>query len=214
LGDAAVTWIAFLNADYSAFCYLINNKARSYGMQPIQHIEQWLRNSQSSGHGHLYTAASFRSLFPGLNPGAYRALIHRAERRGLLERVCQGVYQYSGSPGETGLILFHAAALLRARHFNYISLETALSDAGLISQVPMAWITIVSTGRSAQIDCGRFGRIEFLHTKRSMSGIVGELTYDSDCHLFRASPKLALEDIRRFKRPTTDLLQDSLDDSF
>ena len=204
----------FLNADYSAFCYLIHNKARSYGMQPIQHLEQWLRNSQSSGHGHLYTAASFRSLFPGLNPGAYRALIHRAERRGLLERVCQGVYQYSGSPGQTSLILFHAAALLRARNFNYISLETALSDAGLISQVPMAWITIVSTGRSAQIDCGRFGRIEFLHTKRSMSGIVGELTYDSDCHLFRASPKLALEDMRRFKRPTTDLLQDASDDSF
>src|SRR5680860_1732495 len=48
----------FLNADYSAFCYLIHNKARSYGMQPIQHLEQWLRNSQSSGHGHLYTEAS------------------------------------------------------------------------------------------------------------------------------------------------------------
>ena len=31
--------------------------------------------------------------------------------------------------------------------FNYISLETALSDEGVISQIPINRITIMSTGR-------------------------------------------------------------------
>ncbi len=178
-------------------------------MQPIQRLEQWLLTPHSPEAGRLYTTMTFRALFPDLSPGAYRAVIHRAEKRGLLERVCQGIYQYPGTPDDTGLILFHAAALLRARHFNYISLETVLSDSGLISQVPMAWITVVSTGRSAQISCGRFGTIEFVHTERPMSAISDELSYDSACHLFRASVRLALSDMRRFNRPTIDLVQES-----
>jgi len=180
-------------------------------MQPIQRLERWLREAHSSGEERLYTTASFRSLFPELSHGAYRALLHRAERRGILERVCQGVYQYTGSPDNSGLILFHAAASLRPQHFNYISLETMLSEAGLISQVPLAWVTLVSTGRSAEVRCGRFGTIEFLHTERAMSQVIGELTYDASRHLYRASPELALADMRRFGRSTMDLVQESDD---
>ena len=180
-------------------------------MQPIQQLEQWLLISHSTRIGGLYSTASFRSLFPDLNPGAYRALLHRAEKRGLLERVCQGIYQYAGAPDTSGLILFHAAALLRAQHFNYISLETVLSEAGLISQIPIAWITLVSSGRSATIGCGRFGTIEFMHTERAMSQVIDELSYDSGRHLYRASPKLALADMRRFDRSTIDMILGSED---
>jgi len=180
-------------------------------MQPIQRLERWLLASHSTKAGKLYSATAFRALFPDLSPGAYRALLHRAEKRGLLERVCQGVYQYVGAPDNSGLILFHAAALLRARHFNYISLETTLCDAGLISQMPIGWVTVISTGRSAEISCGRFGTIEFIHTERPMSQIIDDLTYDSDRHLFRASPKLALADMRRFNRSTLDLVQEPAD---
>lgn len=180
-------------------------------MQPLQRLEQWLRNQarESGDNARLYTAVTFRPLLPDLSAGAYRAVIRRAEQRGLLERVCQGVYQYTGNPDQSGLILFHAAALLRAQHFSYISLETALSDAGVISQVPMAWITLVSTGRTATLNCGRFGTIEFVHTERPMAQIEDELTYDSRCHLFRASTALAMADMRRFNRPTLDLVQEA-----
>lgn len=177
-------------------------------MQPVQRLAHWLLASNSAGVGRLYPATAFRSLFPDMNQGAYRALLHRAEKRGLLERVCQGIYQYAGAPDCSGLILFHAAALLRARHFNYISLETVLSESGIISQMPMAWITVISTGRSAQVSCGRFGTIEFIHTERPMSQIINELSYDADRHLFRASPELALADLRRFNRSTLDLVQE------
>jgi hypothetical protein len=120
--------------------------------------------------------------------------------------VCQGVYQYAGAPDNSGLILFRAAALVRARHFNYISLETVLSEAGVISQVPIAWITLVSTGRSTTLNCGRFGTIEFVHTERAMSQVIGELSYDPDRHLYRASPELALADMHRFNRSTIDMI--------
>jgi len=175
-------------------------------MQPIQRLERWLLTSPLAKKGTVYSTASFRSLFPDLSPGAYRALLHRAEKRGLLERVCQGVYHYAGSPDNSGLILFHAAALLRARHFNYIGLETVLSEAGVISQIPIAWITLVSTGRSTTMDCGRFGTIEFVHTERAMSQVIGDLIYDPDRHLYRASPELALADMHRFNRSTIDMI--------
>lgn len=178
-------------------------------MQPLKRLERWLLASKPDSGGQLYSSLAFRSLFTDLSPGAYRALLHRAEKIGLLERVCQGIYQYTGAPDNSGHILFHAAALLRARNFNYISLETALSDAGWISQIPMAWITIISTGRSATLNCGRFGTIEFIHTERAMSEIVSELSYDTGRHLFMASPTLALADMRRFNRPTIDLVMES-----
>ena len=48
-----------------------------------------------------------------------------------------GLYLYPRASHPGGLILYHAAVGLRADAFNYISLESALSDAGVISQIPM-----------------------------------------------------------------------------
>jgi len=44
-----------------------------------------------------------------------------------------------------------------------------------------------------------------------MSQVIGELTYDASRHLYRASPELALADMRRFGRSTMDLVQESDD---
>jgi len=183
-------------------------------MQPLQRLEQWLRSRHQSNESRLYPSGAFRSLVPELNSGAYRGLLRRAEQRGLIERVCQGVYQYTGAPDQSGYILFHAAAILRARHFNYISLETVLSDAGIISQIPIAWVTIVSTGRSGHVSCGRYGTIEFVHTERPMSRVVDELHYNPERHMYQASSELALEDMHRFHRSTLNLVQENNDDRF
>jgi len=99
-----------------------------------------------------------------------------------------------------GRVLFHAAALLRANAFNYISLETALSDAGIISQIPMDRITLMSSGCGNVISCGEFGRIEFVHTVRSPENLADQLSYDAACRLWRASPALALRDMRATRR--------------
>jgi hypothetical protein len=80
-------------------------------------------------------------------------------------------------------------------------LETALSDAGVISQVPIHWITLMSSGRSQVVDGGDFGRIEFVHTAQ----LPGDLTYDRERRLWRASARLALRDMRATRR-TQDLV--------
>lgn len=95
-----------------------------------------------------------------------------------------------------GLLLYHAAALLRADKFNYISLETALSDAGVISQIPLNWISMMSSGRSSTISCGEFGNIEYVHTQQKPTFLSPQLTYDHRCGLWRANVHQAIKDMK------------------
>ena len=124
----------------------------------------------------------------------------------------QGGLSLSGSGLSGGRIAFHAAARLRAAEFNYISLETVLSDAGVIPQVPINWISLMSSGRSHVVDCGDFGHIEFVHTAQRPGEISAELTYDPDCHLWRASVRQALRDMRATRRSMELLDTEALDE--
>jgi hypothetical protein len=90
---------------------------------------------------------------------------------------------------------------MRADTFNYISLESALSDAGVISQVPLQWLTLMSGGRSAIIRCGDFGTIEFIHSAKVPATLAGRVVHDERCGLWRASVGLAIEDMKACRRP-------------
>lgn len=147
---------------------------------------------------YLFTMADLQGAFAA--PRNMAVLLSRAERGGLLRRVCRGIYLYPRVDYPRGRVLFHTAALLRAREFNYISLETALSDAGIISQVPIDCITLMSSGRGHTVSCGDFGRIEFVHTARRPAQLAEQLVYDAECRLWRASPALALRDMRATRR--------------
>lgn len=127
-------------------------------------------------------------------------LLSRATKAAILQRVCKGIFFYPVKDYPAGNLLFHAAARLRDAEFNYISLETALSDAGVIPQVPINWISLMSSGRSHIVDCGEFGHIEFVHTAQRPEEICGELTYDAERHLWTASVKQALRDMRVTRR--------------
>lgn len=144
----------------------------------------------------MFTLQDFRSLFPQLSQKAFKTLMHRAVKTNVLERICRNLYAYKADLYSKGRLLFHAVACLRSSEFNYISLETALSDFGIISQIPLNTITIMSSGRSNIITCQRFGMIEFIHTKQKPEHIIHQLTYDQNLRLWRASPKLALRDMK------------------
>ena len=105
-------------------------------MQPIKQLSRVLACLAGRDQA-LFSLADLRAALPEHASGAFRAIVMRAEREGLLTRVCRGLYLYPGADGGDGLILYRAAARLRAGAFNYISLESALSDAGVISQIPM-----------------------------------------------------------------------------
>ncbi|MDP2809658.1 MAG: DUF6088 family protein [Rhodocyclaceae bacterium] len=168
-------------------------------MQPVKQLAQVLVKLADESHA-LFSLADLRAALPGHHPGAFRALISRAEKDGMLRRVCQGLYLYPRANYPGGLILWHAAARLRADAFNYISLESALSDAGVISQIPMNRVTLMSSGRSATIRCGEYGAIEFVHTKKRPAEVADQLTYDARCHLWRAPVILAIKDMKAARR--------------
>jgi hypothetical protein len=173
-------------------------------MQPIKYLGRMLAGL-SSPERYLFALTDLRGLFPEHSEGAFKALLSRSVKDGILRRVCHGLYLFPGVDYDSGHLLYHAAGRLRAHCFNYLSLESVLSDAGIISQVPINWITVMSSGRGQTIDCGEFGHIEFIHTKKKPVDLTGDLTYDSQCRLWRASVALALRDMRLTRR-STDLI--------
>ena len=173
-------------------------------MQSIKQLTQILANLADAEH-YLFSLRDLSAAIPGQSSAAFKALIWRAEKNDLLRRVCRGLYLYQKVNYPFGLILYHAAARLRAHEFNYISLESALSDAGVISQIPMNWVTLRSSGRSYIVDCGAFGHIEFIHTKKSPDRVASQINYDPRYRLWRASVALALRDMALARR-NTDLV--------
>lgn len=185
---------------------------RREAVQPIRRLYDGL-GSLATPERYLFTPSDMRALVPDISAEAYRALLSRAAQDGKLERLCRGLYFYRPAQPTTGLLLFHAAARLRAHEFNYISLETALSDAGIISQIPMNWITLMSSGRSSLIKCGAWGTIEFVHTAQKAETLSGQLDYDSRCRMWRANPAQAIRDMRVAKR-NLDLIDWSIASEF
>jgi len=173
-------------------------------MQPIKTLRAVLETVANAEH-YMFTLNDLQGAVPELGTGALKALVCRAEKDGMLTRICRGLYLYPKANYQPGLLLYHAAARLRANELCYISLESALSDAGVISQIPINWITLMTSGRSGIIACGSFGHIEFIHTKRSPESLAADLSYDTRCHLWRASVALALTDMKLTRR-STDLI--------
>ena len=166
-------------------------------MQPLKQITQSLRSLADREHC-VFAPSDLAGAVPGC--GQLAVLLSRVTKAGLLKRVCRGIYHYPLPDYPVEHLLYHAAARLRAGGFNYISLETVLSDAGVISQVPMNWISLMTSGRSHVVDCGDYGHIEFVHTAQRPDEVSDELTYDPECHLWRASVRQALRDMKVTRR--------------
>ena len=178
-------------------------------MQPLKKLALTLESLADREHS-LFASSDLEGVFG--DHDHLPVLLSRAVKAGLLKRICRGIYLYPKADHPMGERLFHAAARLRADEFNYISLETALSDAGLISQIPMNWITLMSSGRSHTVDCGEFGHIEFVHTEQRPEQIANELVYDAARRLWRASEKQALRDMKVTRR-SMDLVNVSKESS-
>ena len=168
-------------------------------MTPIRQLSETLKALASPEH-YLFALGDLSSALPKHSHAALQILLSRAVKSGLLQRVCRGLYMYPDACPHDGLLLYHAAARLRAGDFNYLSLESVLSDTGVISQIPMGWITLMSSGRNRIVDCGNFGRIEFIHTSRPVEKVMKHITWDHRIHLWRASVALAMKDLKHTHR--------------
>lgn len=131
-------------------------------MRNIDILKTNLENLTDKDH-YLFTISDFYSLFKNLSKSNLTMLLSRAVKNKILERACKGVYIYPKADYERGYELFYVAARLRYNEFCYLSLETILSQYGIISQMPIGYISLMTTGRSGIIDCGKYGKIEFIY---------------------------------------------------
>ena len=168
-------------------------------MQPLRSLESLLRKI-ASPDVYLFSLADLEALVPEVGHQAFKMVVTRAVKQGILHRACQGIYLFDGVAYKRGLELYHIAGKLRAGCFNYLSQESVLSEAGIISQVPLQRITLMSSGRSGVVNCGPWGSIEFTHSKKNLDRLSPELSYDPQIRLLRASPRLALADLRAARR--------------
>lgn len=168
-------------------------------MQPLRQLAEVLDGVAGPTRA-IFAAADLRSALADLSDEAFAVLLSRAVSGGFLERVCRGVYLYPRAGLEAGLVLAHAAARLRAGHLLYLSLESALSEHGLISQVLIDRLTLMTSGRRGIIDCGRWGSIEFTHTTRTAAECQDHLTYDTARRLWIADARFAWSDLKRVGR--------------
>lgn len=147
---------------------------------------------------YVYTSKDLAKIFTNDNRHAFRAGLKRLVSNGILQRAARGVYVFAYSRNISADTVELIAKSLRRGHYNYVSLESALSNYGAISQVPTDRLTVLTTGREGEFKTP-FGVIEFTHTKRSVSEITGNVV-QTGRPLRVATRKTAFRDLKRVGR--------------
>jgi hypothetical protein len=137
---------------------------------------------------------------------ASRMILARAVKSGIVQNPVRGLYVFSPGNRIHPLSIYKIAQKLRSGHFNYLSLESVLSQSGMISQMPIDRITVMTTGRSGVFELAGIGVVEFTHTKKTMDTLAPNLVWDSDIGMFRASAEFAHREMKRVGR-NLDLIE-------
>ncbi len=146
----------------------------------------------------VFTLSDMRKLFPHQSEKTLSESLRRLVQNGVLERVANGVFVNPLSSRSRVGMFERIACAIRRGEYNYISLECALSEWGVISQVPQAYLTVVTTGRKGVFNTP-YGVIEFTHTQQSASQILKN-TLARERPLRIATAETALQDLRRARR--------------
>ena len=114
----------------------------------LQSAIKRLHEFDMKGH-YVYRHGDLRKLFIEDSERAFTAGLKRLLNAGVLERVVRGVYVYCLSSRTKSVdTIEHIAKALRQGEYNYISLESALSEYGVISQIPIDRLTIGRADRA------------------------------------------------------------------
>src|SRR5260370_7380525 len=143
-----------------------------------------------------FTPATFSALLGDPEPNYLKLMMKRLADQDVLIRAGGGVYvnpHARSMPGDVrgGLLRF-----LRPREITYVSLESKLSEAGVISQITTA-LTCMTTGSPGRFDTP-WGVIELTHTDRHI--VVGTDVHMRDDGVLEATVERAARDLRRVGR--------------
>lgn len=140
-------------------------------------------------------------VFPDDNKKTLMESIYRLTKADILKRACRGVYVNEYARSFNSYAIEQIAKTIRRGHFNYVSLESILSEYGVISQIPIDRLTVMTTGRSGTYNTP-YGTIEFTHTKRSVKNIISNTLTVEGRPLRIATEQAAIRDLKRVGRNT------------
>lgn len=169
---------------------------------------QILREFDKSGK-YVFTKHDLTKLFSNDSKKAFDEGLGRLVKANIIKRACRNIYINEQANCFDSYVIEHIAKALRRNHYNYVSLESALSEYGLISQIPLDRLTIMTTGREG-IYKTAYGVIEFTHTKRSLADILEHIQTIPTRPLRLAKKETALRDLKRVGRNQHLLLTEML----
>ena len=116
-----------------------------------------------------------------------------------MQRAARGIYVNKDAVSFDPYVIERIAKALRPGEYSYVSLESMLSEYGVISQIPVDRLTLMTTGREG-IYKTPYGTIEMTHTKRSPDDILKSTQIIEKRPLRVATKKTALRDLKRVGR--------------
>lgn len=168
-----------------------------------------LRELDEAGR-YVFNKAELRTLlFASESKSSFERSLERLVASGVLERAARGVYVNPYAKSDDGYVIERVAKALRPGEYNYVSLESALSEYGVISQMPVDRLTVMTTGRKGVLRTP-YGVIEFTHTAKSPSKIIGQIKKIHHRPLRIASQMLAWKELKRVGRNTNMVNQEAL----
>lgn len=148
---------------------------------------------------YVFTHHMLAKLFPEENPKTFSESLNRLVKAGILERAVRGIYVNNDAVSFDPYVIERIAKALRPGEYSYVSLESMLSEYGVISQIPIDRLTVMTTGREG-IYKTPYGTIEMTHTKRSADDILKNTQFIEKRPLRVATKKAALRDLKRVGR--------------
>ena len=170
----------------------------------IREFEEQLYNLSKKGKV-IFTQSELFLIMSECSTKALRSTLSRYVSNRVLIRLTTGIYLNPRSAPTPTEVLFTSAKILRDGFLWYLSLESALSEYGMISQIPMTTITCMTTGRSGRFEIRDYGTVEFTHTKKEQEILLPHLVYDTARGCYIADAELALMDLKAVGR-NIDLL--------
>jgi len=160
---------------------------------------------------HVLARRDIEKLFPDEGAKSMDQSLKRMVADGLLQRVARGLYVNPAASSKNRWIAEEIAKALRPGSLSYVSLESILSEYGVISQIPVSRITVMTTGASGLIETP-YGTIEFTHTKRGRAEIIKRTLVAKGRPLRIATRQAAVRDLLRVGRNANMMDQAELED--
>lgn len=156
-----------------------------------------------------FTPASFSTLMGGIDRAYLKLMMKRLSDQGVLVRATRGIYVNPHARSRPSDVRRALLRFLRPRQISYVSLESKLSEAGVISQIASA-LTCMTTGSPGRIETP-WGAVEFTHTDRKLD--FGSDVIVLEDGTLEATIRTAVRDLRRVGRNLDLIDEEALADA-